>query len=104
MLKYVHHVHYLVRDLDQMVEYLEKNSGHTPDHHAKHGDHDIKALYTTAGKTTIEITQPLDPESNQGKVLAAQGPGVYHVAWAVDDIQQAAKDLAAKGNKLRGGK
>ena len=37
-----------------------------------------------------------------GKQLAEHGPGVYHVSWGVDNIQQVARDLAAKGNKLRG--
>ncbi|OFW10069.1 MAG: hypothetical protein A3H27_00440 [Acidobacteria bacterium RIFCSPLOWO2_02_FULL_59_13] len=102
MFKYVHHVHYIVRDLDEMVKYLEKNFGHRPDHQANYGDHDIKAIYGV-GKTTIEISQPLDPDSNQGKVLAAKGPGIYHVAWAVDNIRQVAEDLAARGNDLGGG-
>ena len=36
------------------------------------------------------------------KHLATHGPGVYHVAWGVDNIRQVAQDLAAKGNKMRG--
>ena len=36
------------------------------------------------------------------KYLAQQGPGVYHVSWGVHNITQVARDLAAKGNKLRG--
>ena len=37
-----------------------------------------------------------------GRFLEEQGPGVYHLAWGVDDIRQAAQDLAARGNQMRG--
>ena len=102
MLKHVHHVHYVVGDLDEMVRYLEKNFGLKPDQQTGYEDRDVKEALYTVGKTTIQISQPLDPESSQGKFLATKGPGVLHVAWAVDNIRQVAKDLAAKGSKLRG--
>ena len=44
----------------------------------------------------------MDPNSAMGKYLKEYGPGVYHLAFGVDDIQQSAKDLLAKGVKLRG--
>jgi 4-hydroxyphenylpyruvate dioxygenase-like putative hemolysin len=59
------------------------------------------ALYDI-GKTHIQITEPLDPTSAIGQHLATHGPGVYHVAWGVDNIQKVAQELAAKGNKMRG--
>jgi len=33
--------------------------------------------------------------------LAREGPGVYHIAFGVDGIEEVAKGLAAKGNTLR---
>ena len=59
------------------------------------------AIYKV-GPTNFEVTEPLDPDSAMGRYLAQQGPGVYHLAWGVDDVQQVAQDLAAKGNKLSG--
>ena len=101
MLKYVHHVHYVVADLDKMIAYIDKNFGLKPliveDRHQQGKD----AIYHV-GPTLIELTQPTDPNSAQTKFLKTSGPGVYHVAWGVDDVPQKARDLAAKGNKLRG--
>ena len=59
------------------------------------------AIYKV-GPTNFEVTEPLDPDSAMGRYLAQQGPGVYHLAWGVDDVQQVTQDLAAKGNKLSG--
>ena len=102
MFEYVHHVHYLVNSCDAMVDYLEKNFGMKPEFvgNNKNG----KEARYNVGKTEIQITEPLDPSSNHGKFLAKHGPGVHHVAWAVDGIEQLAKDLAAKGNKVKMGK
>lgn len=102
MLNYVHHVHYVVPDLDAMVEYLEKNLGMKPKQKVEYKDRAIKEALYDVGQTTIQMSQPLDPNSSQGKFLAAKGAGVLHVAWAVDNLPALANQLAAKGNKLRG--
>ena len=99
MFQYVHHVHYVVHDRDAMVMYLEKNFGMKPDHLSEGGLHEKEALYDL-GETTIQISEPLDSTSITGKYLAAHGPGVLHVAWAVDNIRKVAKQLAANGNKM----
>ena len=102
MLQYVHHVHYVVHNRDAMVDYLEKTFGMKPDHLVVYEDRGMKDALYDVGKTHIQITEPLDPTSTIGQHLATHGPGVYHVAWGVDNIQKVAQDLAAKGNKLRG--
>ncbi len=99
MLQFVHHVHYVVRDREEMIAYLGKNFGLKPFEVIEHNKK-REALFK-CGPTTLQITQPMDPESNQGKSLAKEGPGVWHVAWGVNDIGKIAKDLAAKGNRLR---
>lgn len=99
MFQYVHHVHYLVESRDAMVDYFEKNFEMRPTHLSVHPNRK-EALYDV-GESQIHIVEPLDPSSHQGQHLAKHGPGVYHVAWAVDNIQQVAQDLAAKGSKTR---
>ena len=102
MLQYVHHVHYVVHNRDAMVDYLEKTFGMTPDHLVVYEDRGMKDALYNVGQTHIQITEPLDPHSDIAKHLATHGPGVYHVAWGVDNLPQVARDLAAKGHTLRG--
>ena len=59
------------------------------------------AIYTV-GDTNLEFTEPLDPNSGMGQFLEREGPGVYHIAFGVDGIEEVAQGLAAKGNKMRG--
>ena len=102
MFNFVHHVRILVHDRDAMVEYIEKNFGMKPDRLQVYEDRGMSNAIYKVGPTNFEVTEPLDPSSAMGRYLAQQGPGVYHLAWGVDDVQQVAQDLAAKGNKLSG--
>lgn len=102
MFKGVHHVHYVVHSRDEMVAYLEANFGMKPDTLIVYEDRGMKDALYDVGETHIQITEPLHPDSDIARHLTQHGPGVYHVAWAVDNIQQAAQELAAKGNTMRG--
>ena len=101
LLQYVHHVHYVVQNRDAMVEYLEKNFGMKPERLAEYKNGMKDAMYKV-GKTYIEISEPQDPTHPIAKQLAQHGPGIFHVAWGVDNIEEAAKEHAAKGNKMIG--
>ena len=102
MFKNVHHVHYVVSNRDEMVAYIEKSFGLKPDKLEHHEDRGMLDALYRVGPTLIEITQPTKPDSDIARHLQDRGPGVYHVAWAVDNIRQVAQDLSAKGNRLRG--
>jgi methylmalonyl-CoA/ethylmalonyl-CoA epimerase len=102
MFNFVHHVHYVVHDRDAMVDYIAHNFGMKPDKLVVYEERGMKDALYDVGQSHIQITEPLNPESDIAKHLAAHGPGVYHVAWGVDDIRKVSQELAAKGNKMRG--
>ena len=103
MSNFVHHVRILVNDRDAMVDYIEKNFGMKPDKLQVYENRGMSNAIYKVGPTNFEVTEPLDPDSAMGRYLAQQGPGVYHLAWGVDDVEQVAQELSAKGNKLSGG-
>ena len=102
MFNFVHHVRFLVHDRDAMVDYIEKNFGMTPDRLQVYENRGMSNAIYKVGTTNFEITEPLDPDSAMGRYLAEHGPGVYHLAWGVDDVRRVAQDLTAKGNRLSG--
>ena len=102
MFNFVHHVRFLVHDRDAMVEYIQHTFGMIPDRLQVYEQRGMKNAIYKVGPTSFEITEPLDPSSAMGRSLDQQGPGVYHLAWGIDDLQQVAQDLAAKGANLRG--
>ena len=102
MFKFVHHVRILVHNADDMVEYLQKNFEMTPVKVQVYESRGMKNAIYKVGETNLEFTEPLDPDSGMGRFLEREGPGIYHIAFGVDSIQEVARELAAKGNKMRG--
>ena len=102
MFNFVHHVRILVHNADDMVNYMEKSFGMKPVKVQVYPERGMKNAIYQVGQTNLEFTEPLDPNSGMGRFLEQEGPGVYHIAFGVDNIQQVARDLAARGNKLRG--
>jgi methylmalonyl-CoA/ethylmalonyl-CoA epimerase len=100
MLKFVHHIQYVANSRDEFVAYMEKNFGLKPDELEDREAGSKHALYRV-GETEIQVSEPA-PGSGQAQYLAQHGPGVHHVAWAIDNATQVAQQLRAKGNALRG--
>ena len=102
MFNFVHHVRILVHNADDMVKYMGQNFGMEPVKVQVYEKRGMKNAIYQVGQTNLEFTEPLDSNSKMGQFLDREGPGVYHIAFGVDNIVQAAKDLAAKGNKMPG--
>lgn len=102
MLKFVHHVHYIVRSRDEMVEYFERNFGMKPTHVMDLKGGKQKDAVFEAGQTKIQFTEPLDPESRPGRFLAEHGPGLLHVAWGVDNMDATVDRLRENGSEVSG--
>lgn len=102
MFNFVHHVRILVHNADDMVDYLDQNFGMKPVKVQVYESRGMKNAIYKVGDTNLEFTEPLDPNSGMGQFLEREGPGIYHIAFGVDNIQEVARELAAKGNKMRG--
>lgn len=54
-------------------------------------------LQVGEGDTVIEIIVPQDTTSGAAKFLAKRGPGLHHIGYAVDDVEEEADRLSAQG-------
>jgi methylmalonyl-CoA/ethylmalonyl-CoA epimerase len=101
MLNFVHHVHYVVWNRDEMVAYLEKSFGMKPTDLIDDKDRGMKEALYQVGQTQIQIIEPTQPGTVHAQFLEKNGPCVHHVAWGVDNIHQKAQELPEKGITLR---
>lgn len=60
-------------------------------------EHGVKAAFLIAGGTSIELIEPLDAESPISKFLEKRGPGIHHLAFRVDSIEEMLKHLKRNG-------
>ena len=102
MLNKVHHVTYVVENVDDMSAYIERNFSLTPIRRDEFTERGFKSILYQIGETLVDFFEPLRDDTPMARQLQATGPGVMHVAWGVDGIGQLFNDLQVNGNEMRG--
>ncbi|MCH8279111.1 MAG: VOC family protein [Chloroflexi bacterium] len=98
----VHHVTYVVESIQEMAEYLERNFGLKAAQTDDIGERGFKSILYHIGPTMVDFFEPTRDDTALARQLKEQGPGVAHVAWGIQGIDQAFQDLKGKGNQMRG--
>ncbi len=60
----------------------------------------VKVAILEMSDVHIELLEPLNPESTVAKFIEKRGEGLHHLAFEVDDIEKALKELKESGVKL----
>ena len=102
MLNKVHHVTYVVESISDMAVYMENSFGVKPISTDEFTDAGFKSILFRIGETLVDFFEPLRDDTTMARQLKATGPGVMHVAWGVDGIDEAFNNLVGSGNKMRG--
>lgn len=96
----IHHVGVAVTDLDASIGLYESALGATLVHRAKSEQEGLEAAFMRTGSGEVELMSATRDDSPVGKFLAKRGPGLHHVAFAVDDIVAALADARKSGVEL----
>ncbi len=100
MLSTIDHVGIAVDDIDASLAVYRDLLGMPLVHRETVAEQGVDAALLDVGDGHIELLQPLGPDTAIGKFLAKRGPGLHHVAYRVDDIDQALTALAQSGARL----
>ena len=63
-------------------------------------DQKVKTAFFKVGETKIELLEPTDPESPVAKFLEKKGPGFHHIAYFVENVNEALLVTSARGAKV----
>jgi methylmalonyl-CoA/ethylmalonyl-CoA epimerase len=96
----IHHLGIAVADLDAAVETYERLFGARLEHRDTVADQGVEAASMRLGDGRVELLSALGPDTPVGRFLAKRGPGMHHVAFAVDDVAAETGRLAADGAEL----
>jgi len=96
----IDHIGVAVEDLEAGIELYEKSFGMELAHRETVTDQGVEAVLLDVGDGHVELLAPLGPDTAVGKYLARKGPGLHHVAYAVDDIDAALERISAAGVEL----
>jgi methylmalonyl-CoA epimerase len=96
----IHHVGVAVDDLDAAVATYERLFGGRLEHRERVEEQGVEAASMRIGDSRVELLAALGEDTPVGRFLAKRGPGMHHVAYAVDDVEAALTSLAAAGAEL----
>ena len=60
----------------------------------------VTTAFFPVGESEVELLEATEPASPVGKYLEKRGEGIHHIAFRVENIQEALEELKAKGVRL----
>lgn len=96
----IEHIGIAVENLEESIKYYETVLGLKCYAIEEVKDQKVKTAFFKVGDTKIELLESTDTDGPIGKFIEKKGSGVHHIAFSVDNVQQALLDVENKGVKL----
>lgn len=99
-LSHIEHIGIAVKSIDEALPYYEETLGLKCYAIEEVKDQKVKTAFFKIGQTKIELLEPISEESPVAKFIEKRGEGIHHIAFAVDDVNQALSQVESKGVRL----
>jgi methylmalonyl-CoA/ethylmalonyl-CoA epimerase len=96
----IDHIGVAVADLDAAIALHEQTYGMPVVHRETVVEQGVEAALLDVGDGHVELMAPLADDTPVGRFLERRGPGLHHVAYAVDDVEAALQALRERGLQL----
>ncbi len=96
----IEHIGIAVENLEESIRYYEEVLGLKCYAIEDVEDQKVRTAFFMVGDTKLELLESTDPDGPIGKFIEKKGPGVHHIAFAVDNVQQALLEVEKKGIRL----
>jgi methylmalonyl-CoA epimerase len=100
MIKKVDHIGIAVRSIDEARKLYEDVLGLKVAHIEVVEEQKTKLAFIPTGDSEIELLESTDPDGPVAKFIAAKGEGIQHIAFRVDNIEEALASLKAAGVRM----
>ena len=97
---HIEHIGIAVQSLDDSILFYKSLLGTDCYAIEEVKDQKVKTAFFQVGQTKIELLESTDPEGPIGKFIEKKGPGIHHIAFAVENAGNALKDAENKGIQL----
>jgi methylmalonyl-CoA/ethylmalonyl-CoA epimerase len=100
MLSTIDHIGVAVEDLDAALALYRDGLAMPLVHRETVSEQGVEAVLLDVGDSHVELLAPLGPDTAVGKFLARRGPGLHHVAYRVESIEDTLAALTKAGLRL----
>lgn len=98
--KYIDHIGIAVKSIDESIPIYEKLLGTKCYAIENVEDQFVKTAFFLIGQTKIELLESTNPEGPLGTFIEKRGEGIHHIAFAVDNTDEALSAAKANGFQL----
>jgi len=96
----INHLGIASKALDEAVARMDRLFGMEVGHIEEVPEQKVRTAFFQVGPSNLEYLESTDPEGPVGKFLEKRGPGVHHLAFEVDDVEAAVRELLGKGVRM----
>jgi len=96
----IHHIALIAPDIDEALAFWQNDLGLSLEGIEKVPSQKSNVAFLPVGNSEIEIVEPISDDSGVSKFLEKRGPGIHHICFEVDDIDEMLIDLKEKGVRL----
>lgn len=94
------HVAVAVRSIAESLPLFELLAGARGSDRERVPAQGVAVVFLGTAGASIELIEPLSPDSGVGRFIDKRGPGLHHIAFRVPDLAAALERLAARGVEL----
>ncbi len=97
---FIDHIGIAVKSLDESIPYYESLLGTKCYAIEEVKEQFVKTAFFLIGQTKIELLESIDPEGPLGTFIEKRGEGIHHIAFAVDNTDEALINAKSNGFSL----
>ncbi len=97
---HIEHIGIAVKNLEEAINYYENILGLKCYAIEEVTDQKVKTAFFQVGQTKIELLESTDPSGPVSKFIDKKGEGIHHIAFAVENTDEALQEVAEKGVRV----
>jgi methylmalonyl-CoA/ethylmalonyl-CoA epimerase len=100
MIDHIEHIGIAVKNLEESIKYYESVLGLKCYSIEEVAEQKVKTAFFMVGQTKIELLESTAEDGPIAKYIEKKGEGIHHIAFAVNNLPGALKDVENKGVQL----
>lgn len=97
---HIEHIGIAVKDLDESIKFYEDVLGLKCYNIEEVTDQKVRTAFFRVGQTKVELLESTSDDGPVAKFIEKRGEGVHHIAFAVNNIDQALEHARKQGVQL----
>lgn len=99
-ISHIEHLGIAVKSIEEQLPYYEGVLGLKCYNIEVVEDQKVKTAFFKIGQTKIELLEPTSPDSTIAKFIEKRCEGIHHIAFSIDGVANALKEMEDKGVQL----